>query len=170
MKPWKTREWREKRRAFLKGKRCEWCGAEENLVIHHPSYLHEDGRSISDEEYLDFERAGVMVLCRRCHLQLHKGYVLCKVCGKHYHDPGYEMCFTCAVEREPRLEEYRMIEYVHPWCGRKFRIQQQWLEIEQDFLCCLEHCDEFPDCEIMIKCYEEEDRVLSERLPKEAEP
>jgi hypothetical protein len=34
-KPFRTKEWKVKREAFLKGKVCAWCGATEHLSIHH---------------------------------------------------------------------------------------------------------------------------------------
>lgn len=34
-KPWQTREWREKRAAFIEGKSCEWCSSTEYLTIDH---------------------------------------------------------------------------------------------------------------------------------------
>ena len=141
MKPWQTKEWRERRKTFLEGKTCEWCRASENLVIHHPSYIREDGSSISEEEYINFEASGAVVLCRRCHLNLHKGRVLCRACKRHYHLPRYDKCFRCALEEKPHLVEYERLEYVHPWCGRKFLIERQWWEIEASpQMCCIEHC------------------------------
>ena len=38
-KPWQTKEWKEKRELFLKGKVCEVCGASSGLVIHHPQHF-----------------------------------------------------------------------------------------------------------------------------------
>lgn len=35
MKPWQTKEWKEKREQFIEGKLCEQCGASEDLVVHH---------------------------------------------------------------------------------------------------------------------------------------
>ena len=52
-KPWQTKEWIEKRKAFIEGKVCEWCGSDDNLVIHHKSYVDNTGEPISDEQYLD---------------------------------------------------------------------------------------------------------------------
>jgi len=31
-----TKEWKEKRTEFLKGKTCVWCGTSESLCIHTP--------------------------------------------------------------------------------------------------------------------------------------
>ena len=39
-KPWQTAIWKKKRDEFLKGKSCEWCGSEKNLVIHHAQHFH----------------------------------------------------------------------------------------------------------------------------------
>jgi len=35
MKPWQTKEWREKRKKLIEGKCCEWCGSTEYLTIDH---------------------------------------------------------------------------------------------------------------------------------------
>ena len=39
-KPWQSSAWKKKREEFLKGKSCEWCKSEKNLVIHHPKHFH----------------------------------------------------------------------------------------------------------------------------------
>ena len=35
LKPWQTKEWREKRDQFIKGKKCVQCESSEILVVHH---------------------------------------------------------------------------------------------------------------------------------------
>lgn len=39
MKPWQTKEWKEKREQFIEGKVCEQCGSTEALVIHHTNSI-----------------------------------------------------------------------------------------------------------------------------------
>jgi ssDNA-binding Zn-finger/Zn-ribbon topoisomerase 1 len=34
-KPWATNAWKEQRVELISGKSCEWCGAKEELVVHH---------------------------------------------------------------------------------------------------------------------------------------
>ncbi len=34
-KIWSSPEWKKKHAEFIKGKKCEWCGAEKSLVVHH---------------------------------------------------------------------------------------------------------------------------------------
>ena len=33
--PWQTKEWRERRAEFVKGKSCAWCGSREKLTVSH---------------------------------------------------------------------------------------------------------------------------------------
>ena len=133
-KPWQKTEWREKRQSFLKDKKCEWCGATNRLVIHHKNYLNPDGSSISNEQYLDWDKAEVIVLCRKCHTNYHKGYVLCNKCGEHWHKPTYEACWTCfiqtpkgqvTVERiaEEQYED-SIVEETNSICGKVFKIER----------------------------------------------
>lgn len=39
-RPWQTPAWKKRRAEFLKGKSCEWCGSEKELVIHHPRHFN----------------------------------------------------------------------------------------------------------------------------------
>ena len=89
MKPWITKEWKEKREEIIKNKNCEWCGSKNNLVIHHP----QPTNSLTEEQYMSLE--GTIIICNRCHHAHHKGMVLCNNCKKHYHKPKFEMCFHC---------------------------------------------------------------------------
>ena len=158
-KPWQTKAWREKRKLFLEGKSCEWCGASERLVIHHLTYLNPDGSSISSEQYLDWENNEVVVLCRKCHTNYHKGKVKCKVCGEHWHDPKYKFCWNCYIETPQgqatvdRIveEQYenQIIEEKNPICGKSFEIARWRLEIHGDIpSICIIHCGEAHSCEL----------------------
>jgi hypothetical protein len=140
--------WRKRRAKFLEGKRCEWCGSDENLVIHHP----QPSNSLTNSQYESFE--GTMVLCKKCHFQLHRGLVICRVCKKRYHKPRYDSCWECFT-KTPRGKEVeferQLLEYRHPWCGQVFKIQTQWWEIEANpTMCCIEHCErsDINTCEI----------------------
>ena len=42
LKPWQTKEWKEKRRSFIKGKSCEWYSSEEDLVLHHHKHFYDN--------------------------------------------------------------------------------------------------------------------------------
>ena len=41
-KPWQTKEWRERRAEFIKGKCCEWCGSTEYLTIDHLKNVYQN--------------------------------------------------------------------------------------------------------------------------------
>ena len=89
-KPWQLSKWEKRRKEFIKGKTCEWCGSEETLAIHHP----QERNSLTDAKYESFE--GTMVLCKRCHFVLHKGMHLCPKCKKKYvKNRRFELCFGC---------------------------------------------------------------------------
>ena len=45
------------------------------------------------ERYMNF--VNVMILCKRCHIAIGQGKILCKVCKKHYHARRYEKCSVC---------------------------------------------------------------------------
>ena len=94
MKLWSTREWKERRREFLKGKKCERCESTENLIVHHRvrpmsidairRILSEENPQASQEEierlakekherdwedYRNFKYAGAV--CKSCHFAIH---------------------------------------------------------------------------------------------------
>jgi len=104
-KPWQLSRWEKRRKEFIKGKSCEWCGSRETLAIHHP----QERNSLTEAKYLSFE--GTIILCKRCHFALHKGMVLCKGCKKKYHDSvRYTMCFDCfsrTQDGKRRIEEWK---------------------------------------------------------------
>ncbi|HDQ08213.1 MAG TPA: hypothetical protein ENN44_05490 [Methanoculleus sp.] len=53
-------------------------------------------------DYMDFSE-GVMILCKKCHFAIHRGFVLCNICKQHYKSPNNDMCSTC---RERLLRVY----------------------------------------------------------------
>lgn len=137
-KIWQKKEWTNRRQTFLQDKKCEWCGVTENLVIHHSNYLNPNGSSISDEQYLDWDSSDVIVLCRKCHTNHHKGYVLCKKCSEHWHNPKYESCWNCFIQTPQgqatadRIveEQYEdaIVKETNPICGKVFEIERWRLE------------------------------------------
>jgi len=125
-KTWSTKEWKEKRAAFIGDRGCSWCGSKEYLTVHHP-FRNGYGKEL----YLDFFLSQCVVLCRRCHSALHAGKVLC-VCKKHYKPFDAEMCFTCYASKYPEVLEKVEIakeqkkrkdkEYRH----KQYLKQKQW--------------------------------------------
>ena len=99
-KTYSSKEWKANVKAFIAGKKCEWCGTTEKLLAHHP-YL----TSYSDGTYGDLYLSGCMVLCNRCHFSLHKGLVLCGKCREHYHLVGADCCRNCFVLAHPEIVE-----------------------------------------------------------------
>lgn len=98
---WNQKEHKARVKAFCAGKVCAWCGSSEHLTAHHPYLESYKGC------YTDLELSGCIVLCSRCHFALHKGLVLCPVCGKRYYRVGGEMCKSCYLEAHPEVAAAR---------------------------------------------------------------
>jgi hypothetical protein len=60
------KEWKDFRKNVfeVRGKKCEMCGAEKHLQVHHPRYV--EGKLPWDYSVHD-----VVVLCGRCHKKIH---------------------------------------------------------------------------------------------------
>ena len=113
MKPWHTKEWREKRREFLEGKKCEWCGSTEHLVIDHlkNSYPDIEFKRIGWQYFMEYfakrrnQREFLSLLAETV-----KGVVLCirYVCPK---------CRSNRIfpEKERKVTIYKCSE-----CGHEF--------------------------------------------------
>jgi len=104
-KTYASKEWKKNVKEFVKGKTCEWCGTTEKLLAHHPFLT-----SYKDGTYGDLYLSGCIVLCTRCHFALHKGLVLCKRCGKHYHLIGADCCRSCFMELHPEMVEAKKVK------------------------------------------------------------
>lgn len=232
-KPWKTKEWKEKREKLIEGKVCEWCGSKKSLSLHHktqyPSYemhyqlvshllleqLVKDGvyktenkdacpycnrfsldirstilpkyrcfkckktfeypiqlptKTISKEDYARFHQTyanqikeivdrerqaeyenyialdDIMILCKRCHKAIGQGKVLCQTCKKSYHNPNFKQCWNCFSQTEKGKlvsKKHELLEFVHPWCGKVFKIEVEDWEFEASpQMCCIEHCED----------------------------
>jgi len=100
MKPWQTAAWRKRRAEFIKDKSCQICGSTEHLAIHHP----QKRNTLPDEVYESFE--GCMILCRKCHFKIHRGYHICYKCKKNL--TKYPTCFDCLPkENKQRIEKFK---------------------------------------------------------------
>jgi len=99
-KTYQSKEWKANVKAFIAGKKCEWCGTTEKLLAHHP-YLE----SYKDGTYSDLYLSGCIVLCNRCHFSLHKGLTLCRKCKLHYHGVGADVCRICYLAEHPEIVE-----------------------------------------------------------------
>lgn len=67
-------EWKAYRLAVLaeRGEKCEWCGSNKILQVHHKFYLkYPDGKHILPWEY---NINCLLVLCKDCHEKAHKNY------------------------------------------------------------------------------------------------
>ena len=147
-KPWQTPAWRKERSKLIKDKVCEWCGSKEYLTIHHP----QEKNSLTDEEYLSLE--GIIILCRRCHLAVHRGMHLCPKCKKHYTHNQYDVCFNCLPEshwKKTATHDNEIIDINLP-CGFKTKMKRETYEME--IPCGEINCPKdlyFGDCEDFLK-------------------
>ena len=67
-------EWKAYRLAVLaeRGEKCEWCGSDKNLHVHHKFYLkYPNGKHILPWQY---KTDALLVLCKDCHTKAHKNY------------------------------------------------------------------------------------------------
>lgn len=100
-KIYQTKEWKAQKAEFVKGKVCEWCGATEKLLPHHPY------QNTQDEAYTDLFLSGCIVLCSTCHFMFHKRHKRrCSVCKVGWRRLDTEMCWDCYLKENPdKLEE-----------------------------------------------------------------
>ena len=121
-KTWQSKEWKEKRLAFINGRGCSWCGSKEYLTVHHP-YRSAYGKDL----YIDFYLSGCVVLCRKCHSALHVGKTLCE-CKKHYRPFDADMCFPCYCIKFPealeKVKAYKEAQKASQKAYRKKRYQE----------------------------------------------
>jgi len=68
------RQWKRDRRAkYMGGKSCCWCGATEDLQIHHVNPEEKEGHNIWtwSEERIQREMDKCIIVCRYCHTAYH---------------------------------------------------------------------------------------------------
>ena len=97
-KVYQSKEWKEKVKAFIAGKSCEWCGSTEKLLAHHPY------RDTPDAIYEDLYLSGCIVLCNTCHFMFHRRHKKkCPICRENWMDLDVDRCYTCHLKAHPEL-------------------------------------------------------------------
>ena len=164
MKFRRSKEWKEKRKAFIekKGGVCEVCGKNERLTpahkninvllegeegnfncqIYNSSLYLEEGfpEKLKERVYNWFMKwykdfdSNCMLLCNGCHIQQTNGHIICNVCKKKFHKPLYKTCWEC----NPNKEEIEMKKKINELEGELWE--------EEDF----EH---YPKCDLCGKDY-----------------
>lgn len=95
-----SKSWKEKSAAFIAGKKCEWCGSTEKLLVHHPY------RDTPDAIYEDLYLSGCIVLCNTCHFMFHRRHKKkCPICHENWMDLDVDRCFSCHLKENPGLAE-----------------------------------------------------------------
>lgn len=108
-KPCQLREWQVKGEDFINGKKCEWCGSEKDLVIHHirpPHNFNDILTYFRDQKIVECFKSGEFI-CEE------KERIVCPNCGEKRSSfirprkrakPRYR-CFTCMQKFDgPRIE------------------------------------------------------------------
>ena len=57
---------------------CEICGSEKNVDVHH-----------KNGDFNDNSKENLMLVCRSCHMKIHRKKGRCKICGKPLKGYGY---------------------------------------------------------------------------------
>jgi ribosomal protein S27AE len=122
-------------------------------------------RSLEEQKQLEensLSTGSFIALCNRCHMAARSGLVLCPVCRHGYKRQGRSMCWGCfkeTAEGKEIAKRYEKQELKHPWCGRIFSVEGQWLELlSEPLTCCSELCDVGYD-----KCPEAQKRMELDR-------
>ena len=118
---WNCAEYRELVLRYLTANpKCVFCGSKATTVHHDNDWMYR-----SREEY--FNPDNFTATCFTCHERYRKGLVICRVCRKHYHARGKEMCRHCSSEAMPKHKRRKRNLYHkrqrHP-CGRRFGMQK----------------------------------------------
>jgi hypothetical protein len=97
-KVYQSKEWKEKVKAFIAGKSCEWCGSTEKLLAHHPY------RDTPDAIYEDLHLSGCIALCNTCHFMFHRRHKKkCPICRENWMDLDVDRCYICHLNAHPEL-------------------------------------------------------------------
>lgn len=98
---WNSKEWKDKKKAFLdKNPVCAMCGAR-STVPHHPTRESYKGH------YGDLELSQCVAYCNVCHFSVHHGLKLCVKCKEHYHPWDAPECRYCFDKEHPEIVEAR---------------------------------------------------------------
>jgi hypothetical protein len=101
-KIWSSREWKEKKAAFLS--KNPFCSMHQDCGIHEDATVpHHPGRDSYKGHYTDLELSCCVAYCARCHFAIHHGLKLCKTCGEHYHPWDAEECRYCFDKKHPEI-------------------------------------------------------------------
>jgi hypothetical protein len=104
-----ARKWLHDRRDnFFRDKQCEWCGAHDNLELHHLDPSNKIANAIWSwtKEKRDIEIAKCIVLCRFCHRNYHYDLSRTKEHGATMYRNGCR-CEVCRHTQTERMRTYR---------------------------------------------------------------
>ena len=109
-KIWSSKEWTEKKTAFLK--KYPYCEMHLEVGIKVPATVpHHPYRNGTGGHYTDLELSQCVAYCKTCHFSIHHGRKLCPVCKEHYPMWDAEMCWSCYCKQNPdivaRIEEHK---------------------------------------------------------------
>jgi hypothetical protein len=119
----------------------EFCILHENEINAKLAPMVEK----ADKEYLDFK--DVVVLCKRCHMAVTKGYDLCPVCKTRYARVGYSQCYECYLKTKEgkeylnRKQEIKELE-------EEDNEEMEKIDLFRDLVAPCDSCKKFPICKV----------------------
>jgi ribosomal protein L37AE/L43A len=76
--------------------------------------VDEQRNSFFEEEYMQFKDC--IILCKKCHVLIHRGLDICPICGKNSKKINYPSCWECfqktpeGKKRKKEYDEYKKFE------------------------------------------------------------
>ena len=122
-----SKEWKEKRAEFLKGKTCAWCGSSENLCLHNPQAISSSPGRIRSEIYgIAYEQF------REIYRQKYQKFELIHT-GKHRHKshPNWHKAATLhrsEPDHSGLEEQYKEVLIKDFQEGNFKKLYNEWLE------------------------------------------
>ncbi len=122
-----SKEWKEKRAEFLKGKTCAWCGSSEKLCVHNPQAASCSPGRIRSEIYgIAYEQF------REIYRQKYQKFELIPT-GKHRHKshPSWHKAATVhktEPDHSDLEEQYREVLIEDVQEGNFKKLYNEWLE------------------------------------------
>ncbi|MCQ1534601.1 hypothetical protein FTO70_02620 [Methanosarcina sp. KYL-1] len=122
-----SKEWKEKRAEFLKGKTCAWCGSSKHLRVHNPQAASSSPSRIRSEIYgIAYEQF------REIYRQKYQKFEVI-LTGKHRHKSHPNWHRTSTVHKiEPDHagleEQYREVMVEDTQEGNFKKLYNEWLE------------------------------------------
>lgn len=151
-KPWHTKEWKEKRDAFIHGKACVQCGSQENLVVHHTKKLPPDNvifneirdiliKKVVDDGLYVTDYREICPICTSVNIRSRMTMVpvyICNRCQSTFDNPK--------ITRSYRLSKEDFRDFINKYGDE---IREAVLKFKNNYF--ETHYKEFKDCVVLCK-------------------